>query len=283
MQRQVWDYLGQEGLLRVFLAGLKLASAWRSVSAVGHVSADALAQSDPVTAQVDLMGIYMDCGCTAHPVRYAYVGSGQGWAFGAVKGKSRKLRGIARRVLYEHESPTYRKSHPSRHYEKGYKVRAKQAAFYSPQRKGRHSYIILWGLDFDLVDLILCPLYNNFEPALCRSALIAFIEALSITLLAMFKGKPVRQHVKALGVCIATLDDKFEATNRASGLEGLSAAEWAALNPEAARAARKKVSVILARLIVIDAQGHTKMVEMRREQMYDEFIAGTRSVSISTR
>lgn len=47
------------------------------------------------------------------PIRHGYVGSGQGWASSAVKGKKRKLRGIARRVIYEHERESYRRRRPS--------------------------------------------------------------------------------------------------------------------------------------------------------------------------
>lgn len=76
-----------------------------------------------MTADSNVVGVYLDCGPAHQIFAFPYVGSSHATTWHSVAGYLQKLRGVAWRVLGQHEVAWYRSSEPSVHYAKGYQVR----------------------------------------------------------------------------------------------------------------------------------------------------------------
>lgn len=118
----LWDHFGQDGLLNVFLAGIRSRSVWSSVTEHGHVTAAAESAAELVTEQTNLVGLYLDMGVPGSARRRPYFGSSHASKWQKIKGLGVRVTGVALRVVGQHERAAYRLKNPSYHYLAGYPV-----------------------------------------------------------------------------------------------------------------------------------------------------------------
>lgn len=123
----VWDWFGSEGLAWLLLSGVQLESVWLSLAQEGHITPEAISLSSRVTTQTELIGLYGDLGREGGDPDQPYLGSSFASTWKTVPGHGARLRGIAWRVIGEHEREVMRLSNPAEHYKRGYAVSSRRS------------------------------------------------------------------------------------------------------------------------------------------------------------